>query len=265
MAAQLYKTSTGRMFHAGNIAVVTVGLPARGKTYLAHKLSRYFRWLGVQTSFFSVGDYRRQLVGNNVPHNFFTSSETAEVRESVANKCLDDLIKFLKEDGGQVAIYDAANTEESRREFISTRLKAEGIHVLYIEAICNNVEIIQANIREVKLSSPDYVGIEAQLAYDDFVNRIKGYVSSYISLSDANTTSPYIKVINVGEQIVANRIQGYLQTRIVYYLMNLHIMRRRIYFTRNGESTNETAIRSDAPLSPSGQEYSQNLPSYLNK
>jgi hypothetical protein len=32
--AQLYATESGQLFHSGKIALVTVGLPARGKTYV---------------------------------------------------------------------------------------------------------------------------------------------------------------------------------------------------------------------------------------
>jgi 6-phosphofructo-2-kinase/fructose-2,6-biphosphatase 4 len=38
--AQLYATESGRLFHSGKIAIVTVGLPARGKTYVTEALEK---------------------------------------------------------------------------------------------------------------------------------------------------------------------------------------------------------------------------------
>ena len=40
--------------------ICMVGLPARGKTYISKKLTRYLNWIGVTTRVFNVGDYRRQ-------------------------------------------------------------------------------------------------------------------------------------------------------------------------------------------------------------
>ena len=31
------------------LCIVTVGLPARGKTYVAMRLARYLRWIGIST------------------------------------------------------------------------------------------------------------------------------------------------------------------------------------------------------------------------
>ncbi|GMP89747.1 hypothetical protein CsSME_00041175 [Camellia sinensis var. sinensis] len=39
----------------GHLAIVLVGLPARGKTFTAAKLTRYLRWLGHDTKHFNVG------------------------------------------------------------------------------------------------------------------------------------------------------------------------------------------------------------------
>lgn len=41
-----------------------------------------------------------------------------------------------------------------------------------------------------------------------------------------------MKIFNVGERLVINNIRGYLQTRIVFYLMNVHHKKRTIWFAR---------------------------------
>lgn len=74
MAAPLYTTDSGLLFHAGKILVVTVGLPARGKTHISRALERYLRWLGVRTLVISLGDYRRKTLGGAqaIPKDYFT-------------------------------------------------------------------------------------------------------------------------------------------------------------------------------------------------
>lgn len=63
MVAPLYTTDSGLLFHAGKILVVTVGLPARGKTHISRALERYLRWAGIKTQVVSLGDYRRKTLG----------------------------------------------------------------------------------------------------------------------------------------------------------------------------------------------------------
>ena len=56
--------------------ICMVGLPARGKTYIAKKLSRYLNWIGINTSVFNVGEYRRKATDEYNSHLFFLSSNT---------------------------------------------------------------------------------------------------------------------------------------------------------------------------------------------
>jgi 6-phosphofructo-2-kinase/fructose-2,6-biphosphatase 4 len=74
MAAPLYTTDSGLLWHAGKILVVTVGLPARGKTHISRALERYLRWMGVKTQVMSLGDYRRKIAGGaqKLPKDYFT-------------------------------------------------------------------------------------------------------------------------------------------------------------------------------------------------
>ncbi|KFQ90497.1 6-phosphofructo-2-kinase/fructose-2,6-bisphosphatase, partial [Nipponia nippon] len=66
----------------------------------------------------------------------------------------------------------------------------------------------------------------------------------------------YIKIFDVGLRYLANRVQGHVQSRIVYYLMNIHVTPRAIYLSRHGESQLNLRgrIGGDSGLSPRGQE-----------
>lgn len=68
----------------------------------------------------------------------------------------------------------------------------------------------------------------------------------------------FIKIIDVGRRYLVNRVQDHIQSRIVYYLMNIHITPRSIYLCRHGESdlNIKGRIGGDSGLSAKGQEVS---------
>ncbi|KAL8569432.1 hypothetical protein ACOMHN_054147 [Nucella lapillus] len=62
--------------------IAMVGLPARGKTYISKKLTRYLNWIGISTRAFNVGEYRRAATNSYRDHNFFRADnkEAQELR-----------------------------------------------------------------------------------------------------------------------------------------------------------------------------------------
>ncbi|KAI5448881.1 hypothetical protein NCC49_006040 [Naganishia albida] len=262
MAAPLYTTSSGRLFHAGLIFIPLVGLPARGKTHIARSLERYLRWLGVKTRVFSLGDYRRKVLGgaNVVPEDYFDVEakhpETIELRRRIKDGVEKQVWDFF-EGGGQVVIYDANNGDRASRRELLDKFEARGVHVIFLESMCDKDDIIEGNIRSVKLSSPDYVQWDPEKAVADYWKRIKQQEAQYEEVTPDE--GPFIKIMNVGEKIVVNRIEGYLQTRCCFYLMNIHNRHRTIYFARSGQSLIEHSYKADSDLSPAGWEYAERL------
>nr|KIR86590.1 6-phosphofructo-2-kinase/fructose-2,6-bisphosphatase [Cryptococcus tetragattii IND107] len=264
MAAPLYVTQSGRLWHAGLILIVTVGLPARGKTHISRALERYLRWLGVKTRVYSIGDYRRKVLGGaeNVPHDYFQtktprSEATNALRRRIKTELEDQIMDFFAVQGGQVVIYDANNGSIAERKITSEKFGAKGVHVIYLESLCDQEDIITANIRSVKLSSPDYAGWDAEKAVADYWERIRDQAAVYDTVTADE--GPFIKVMNVGERIEVNRIEGYLQTRCCFFLMNIHTRPRTIYFARSGQSLIEHSYKADSDLSPAGWEYAERL------
>ncbi|KAL5170286.1 6-phosphofructo-2-kinase/fructose-2,6-bisphosphatase [Glycine soja] len=138
-----------------HLGIILVGLPARGKTFTAAKLTRYLRWLGHNTKHFNVGKYRRLKHGANQSADFFRADnpEGVEARNEVAALAFEDMISWMQE-GGQVGIFDATNSSKERRNMLMKlaegRCKVyetvnEGSYIKMIDMVSGHGGQIQVN------------------------------------------------------------------------------------------------------------------------
>ncbi|KZT26487.1 bifunctional 6-phosphofructo-2-kinase/fructose-2,6-bisphosphate 2-phosphatase [Neolentinus lepideus HHB14362 ss-1] len=262
-------------YSEAKIVLAMVGLPARGKSYLSNKLMRYLKWLEYDVKVFNVGQLRRtrarqqaQQAGIRENHTaeFFShnNEEATRRRDQLAEDSLEMLIQWLK-DGGNVGIHDATNSTKSRRAKIEARVaKEKGMSVIFLESVCNDPAVIAANIAlKVSSGDPDYKDMSREEAKADFLRRIKEYESVYETITEPHLS--YLSITDVGNQVTVSHIHGYLQSRIAFYLMNLHLKPRSIFFSRHGESQYnvEGKIGGDASLSTRGLQYASALPALI--
>lgn len=261
---------SGRGPKLGNAAtiIVMVGLPARGKTYISKKLTRYLNWIGVSTKVFNVGQYRREAV-NDTSADFFRpdNKEAMKIRTQCANDALADVCKWLN-GSGNVAVYDATNTTRDRRNRILTFAEEHCFRVFFIESICDDPEVIEQNLTEVKVNGPDYCNKDPDEAMEDFKKRIVHYENAYETIDpELDGDLSYIKIIDVGRRFQVNHVADHIQSRIVYYLMNIHVTPRSIYLCRHGESklNVQGRIGGDSDLSERGSEFAKKLAAFIGR
>ncbi|KAF7054253.1 hypothetical protein CFC21_061961 [Triticum aestivum] len=263
VADQMYGPKEDR-----KLVIVLVGLPARGKTFTAAKLTRYLRWLGHETKHFNVGKYRRLKHGTNQTADFFRgdNKEGVEARNEVAALAMEDMLSWMEE-GGQVGICDATNSTRSRRNMLMKM--AEGkCKIIFVETICNDQDVLERNIRLKVQQSPDYAEqTDFEAGVRDFKERLAYYEKVYEPVDEGS----YIKMIDMvsgnGGQLQINNISGYLPGRIVFFLVNCHLTPRPILLTRHGESLDNVRgrIGGDSSLSEVGEVYSRKLASFVEK
>ncbi|NXX94474.1 F262 bisphosphatase, partial [Centropus bengalensis] len=253
--------------------IVMIGLPARGKTYVSKKLTRYLNWIGVPTKVFNLGVYRRQAVKAYKSYDFFRhdNKEAMEIRKRCALVALEDVKAYLLEECGQIAVR-VCWAEQGfilGAELTLKRASFPPLQVFFVESVCDDPEVIAANILEVKVSSPDYPERNRENVMDDFLKRIECYKVTYQPLDPDvyDKDLSFIKVINVGQRFLVNRVQDYIQSKIVYYLMNIHVQPRTIYLCRHGESEYNLVgkIGGDSGLSPRGKQFAQALKKFIEE
>jgi 6-phosphofructo-2-kinase/fructose-2,6-biphosphatase 4 len=218
---------------------------------------------------FHLGDYRRATMGpgKDVPEDYFhvnASPSSVLLRNKITKKCREDIYQFLEHENGQVAIYDAVNPLSSGRKSLAKEFAKRNIETLFIESACTDERIIEENVRSVKISSPDYASWQPIDAVKDYLARINARIPHFETMEERDLH--WIKMINAGERVTVNNCAfGYLSQRIVFYLLNLHIKSRQIYFARAGTTLEEESYKADASLSPEGREYARQMGDTLIK
>lgn len=126
--------------------------------------------------------------------------QRVRMRDEISKVVLDDLIVWLKQ-GGHIGIHDATNSTKRRRsvpshsphsphlhprKLIVDRVSSEpGMSVMFLESICTDSDMIQANIR-LKFDSPDYRNMERAQALKDFMERMHNYELRYQTVGGAD-------------------------------------------------------------------------------
>lgn len=177
------------------------------------------------------------------------------------------MLNWFRDKSNKVAILDATNSTKSRRKWIYDKIVEANLLHLFVESKCDNEDLIMANILEVKTTSPDYIGQDPEEAARDFRDRIRNYEKVYQTIDESERHLTFLKIINIGDRVVINLIQDYLQSRLVYYLSNLHIKPRSIWLSRHGESEYnlDGKIGGDANISERGERYAKLLPELVKR
>lgn len=247
--------------------VIMVGLPARGKSFFSSKLGQYLGWLGHRARVFNAGVYRRNMLGvESARSDFFDPRmrKFREERERIARACFSDLAMWLAAEG-DVAIYDATNVTALRREYLIAECARHGFDLLFVEVRCDDTALLARIVEEKVAYSPDYAGVDAGAAKEDFLRRVAHYESIYEPL---NKNTPHITLYDLGarsEKIFLRENDFF--DEVFSYLKHLRGIKKSVYLARHGETqfNLEDRIGGDASLSEKGKEMARALAKYFAK
>lgn len=198
------------------LVIIMVGLPGSGKTFVAKRICRYISFfLDIPSEIFNVGDYRRKICGSQMPASFFDpkNEEALAERNKACDAALEDMIEFMKKDGVRLAVYDATNNNVENRKKVLSRIHDEelGCKKMFVECLVDDQVMLDENFRNVKLSTPDYHGVDPETALKDFLERRRNYSSVYESVQDDEGS--YVRIINY-KKFEIYGVRGYIRLRV---------------------------------------------------
>lgn len=139
------------------ILFVTVGPPARGKSFFGKSITDKFP---TNTKIFNSGSKRREKGYVNASPEFFGSKKGKDLLNEWSMETLQEGCDWLDQDNKhKYAIFDATNTTVNRRRDIyNLTVNKKNITVIFVEMLCPNSITVYYNMLMKVLSSPDYTG-----------------------------------------------------------------------------------------------------------
>ncbi|CAD8070149.1 unnamed protein product [Paramecium primaurelia] len=172
--------------------------------------------------FSTLENIEEKFVGQNVIRTFliqkmnqcFEHQLGTKERNGCASMALNHLINYLNSDG-EIAIFYGTNTTKQRRNMVQCQLlqQCQNVQTLWTISICDDIEVIQNNIKLTELNNPDYISMSSEKAPKDFLGRIKIYEEVYQKI-DLDEKLSFIKLINIGEDIQIHKVKGYLFSKL---------------------------------------------------
>jgi len=244
-----------------HLYIALVGLPARGKSFLAARLLEGLEADGLKVRLFNNGDLRRSRLGaaSSLPEFYAPENESARrQREELARINMEQARDFLA-GGGNVAVLDAANISRQRRRVLEENLTDAPI--LFIECINNDAELLEASI-ERKAGLPEFSGFGLAAAKESFVRRIGYYERLYAPLREERH---FVRVETLHNRILEERdcagIPFYIQIRDI--LVSDWV--RHLYLLRHGQSeyNAQNRIGGDSGLTGKGRKQAEALAAHF--
>ena len=149
------------------------------------------------------------------------------------------------------------------------QLSSKNWKVMFVENICTSKERIEANIRAVKLGSPDYKHVDPDVAVKDFERRIKNYEQVYepLGTSPIENKWSWVKMVDC-RSFEVNKIHGFVQSTVVQALMSgTTLDSKTFYIAAVGQTVydKEGKLGGDSPLTEKGEAYAKRLGDFVRK
>jgi len=263
--------------------VCFLGLPARGKQFMAERLCRYLTFFhGAQCEIFDLSSDKLRTdaaVGDALAAYLEAEDDTATTQllrsaEGIDDDSLDRLKKNV--DSGRIAILDSsdgfetrdrawAGTTKSSRYEMAKHLATLRVHVklLFIEVIVSDERVVRSFLAQRLKAGSTPPPTELQLAQKVAATEraIRDYGRYYVTIQDDSSEDDlsYVKLVDYGKKVITNNIRGFLLMQIVKYLSHVHPRPRTVYLSRHGQSEYNAVqkIGGNPGLTNAGEAYAK--------